>query len=1070
MLCLIDASRYPDPLDDWPLPLAVPFIESRELAWLKQDLESYARGRVRGRSYLIAGHRGAGKTALVQHAVDLLAATVMSESVKENADLPVGPFQRPLLVKLHGPSMLEEMRPADAAGDAAAGAANPNGKPAAADAATPKVKAAGEENAATAATGEPAAGVSVTPGAHAALVQVTIGLYRALATEAATGFRAHARWATRKRASDQAELAAQLALDLDSGASAGRLRGYWSALGRLTSGVIWPVSAGPALAAHGMADQGLREIIALATAAQAFQVCTGRTSYAESSKDHLVRKELAKLKGESDIKQALTQLGTLGLGALTGVSLLGVAGGTGVVGTPGALIGGLAVWLLGSLGLRWSHSRTRTNDRSVDYSFIRDSTLATLGRDLPVVINRVREAGLAPVFVVDELDKVDDAPNALAGLIAKLKHIVADFGFFCFLVNRDCYEEIEARIRATAYPTEHTLFSDRLLLRPDPDSMLRYLADLVGFETTDVQAGLARATFGLVAIHEARLNLTELMRVLAHAARPGTRELGDSGALTSQRRLVQATVQLAIGEVLRSPALLGRMEASPAFAQLAIDALYYPSRLRDDGIRDIDPSHEKLRVYLAERRRASTGHQVQGDGREGAVSHSDLDILQEHLVQLLTSLCDIDLLRLALGDRNASKATGEPKPGDVRLADVPPRDVKAICERLQDGRFRFLFTRDGDAFKTNPGRLDPDRRNEIEAALGYARAFHSLVDGLGLNLDQLARTPLIASVASDSFARAVAAVELALRVGIDNPDVQQHFSTIERLRGEVVANAEKLGELFLIAASLSRDVDQQAPVLPAIIRLIRFDREPRRWIRGLQQRPVHALPDDLDGLENWTQDHVSWLLPAPGSVTLNASPDFPWLAERLRAAFADPRGDSVIEPDYALLLQAVRGELPATALAWNLTTLTAGDWSRLALSAVPTRDSPASAPYWLFIAALRGLGFGHTALEELSAPETAEDLKATPFGWRFEVEGMTSSDCLAIARGFAGGAEDRPPGLLVIEHEGERFGSDPPSQKRPVLIVDARDVADYRPVLNWLLANGILAGRSIGPGDDTESG
>lgn len=300
-LRLADKSTFAAPLDDWPLPLEMSYVASRELALLKRDLDRYAKGQVRGRSYLIGGHRGAGKSALVQRAAELLAAETMRESVKENGALDAGPIQRPLLVKLHGPSMLEVqptgVRPPAKDQSAAESAGSQEGTGTDQTSAPKDPVAEGKQTAP-----DPAGGPPVTPGTHAALVQITIGLYRALAGEAATGYRAHARRAAeRLRSGDFTELATQLALDLDSGAPPARLRSYWSGLGRLAKGVLWPNSADATLDAHGMGDQGLRELVALATAAQAFQVCTGRISYSETAKDHLVREQAAEIKGSSNL-------------------------------------------------------------------------------------------------------------------------------------------------------------------------------------------------------------------------------------------------------------------------------------------------------------------------------------------------------------------------------------------------------------------------------------------------------------------------------------------------------------------------------------------------------------------------------------------------------------------------------------------------------------------------------------------------------------------------------------------------------------------------------------------------
>jgi len=56
----------------------------------------------------------------------------------------------------------------------------------------------------------------------------------------------------------------------------------------------------------------------------------------------------------------------------------------------------------------------------------------------------VKDAGFAPIFVLDELDKVEDAWEALHRFLTLTKHIVTDQSAFMFLTNRDYYEKLGA--------------------------------------------------------------------------------------------------------------------------------------------------------------------------------------------------------------------------------------------------------------------------------------------------------------------------------------------------------------------------------------------------------------------------------------------------------------------------------------------------------------------------------------------------------------------------------------------------------------------------------------------------
>src|SRR5262249_5413478 len=74
-------------------------IRSGASRLLTQELRSYWEGQITGRSFLIAGHRGAGKTTMV-------AAAVMN--VQRAAAQSTLPMLRPLFVPLHGPNLFRD--------------------------------------------------------------------------------------------------------------------------------------------------------------------------------------------------------------------------------------------------------------------------------------------------------------------------------------------------------------------------------------------------------------------------------------------------------------------------------------------------------------------------------------------------------------------------------------------------------------------------------------------------------------------------------------------------------------------------------------------------------------------------------------------------------------------------------------------------------------------------------------------------------------------------------------------------------------------------------------------------
>src|SRR6185312_7095483 len=80
-----------------------PLVESDEFRLLHDELARYCRQEVNGRSFLISGHRGSGKTTIVSHAFE----RVLREFESSIRDLTANErLLRPLLVTLHGPSLL----------------------------------------------------------------------------------------------------------------------------------------------------------------------------------------------------------------------------------------------------------------------------------------------------------------------------------------------------------------------------------------------------------------------------------------------------------------------------------------------------------------------------------------------------------------------------------------------------------------------------------------------------------------------------------------------------------------------------------------------------------------------------------------------------------------------------------------------------------------------------------------------------------------------------------------------------------------------------------------------------
>ncbi len=696
-----DVWRRYSAIGNWRLPGEPAFAKSRAFELLLRDLRRYVLEEVAGRSFLIAGHRGAGKTSTVTHAVRQLRREIISDSV-DPAGIPTGRrgrLQRPMMVKLVGEAILsapprqkevEEALAEEASEDQEEESAGGKKKPAA---------------------GDPAGN---------ALIHITIALYRALAAEAAEAFTVHAlgpeprKPAEAAERADRLELAAQLALELDGTPEPAMLRSYWDRIGRLERGILWPPEADDAIEQSAIRDQGMKEVIAITTAAQAFQVCSGAVTY-KVGREQSDKNETKSSSGV-DVKELVNRIGALGAGALAG-SVVGVGSSSAAEG-----VGiGLLVWLASGLTLSWTSARERSSSRTLNYQFIQDRSVQTLDRDLPVVIDRIRQAGLAPVFVVDELDKLveEKAGEKIAAIIHRLKHLVADYGFFCFLANRDYFDLIQRRVEDEAYPTEHTYFSERVLVLSRAEDLYDYLISLLENVPEEGPGALHAAVFALVVMYRSKLNFSDVAREVATLTGPNDELICTEEELQSAGRYrLAATIQIAIGRVLGAKDVKERMELDSGFAQLAIDALYHiPRAWESDTDECVDIRPRSLRDDLLKRMGADPAPRPKkepgdddagfpGEKEDCAISASDLRELVRMVQELSRHLLDFNLLQEDL-QRDAARADNpEDEYRLKRLADIVLTvrgQLLRECVPHRPGRYCFVLNELANPVVPAPG-------------------------------------------------------------------------------------------------------------------------------------------------------------------------------------------------------------------------------------------------------------------------------------------------------------------------------------------------------------------------------
>ena len=429
---------------------------SREL---EQELRRYCSGELDGRSFLVAGLRGSGKTWLVENAVGELqhgsgAATRM----------------RALRVSVQGPHIFEVLdEPPREPSSATTPATAQQGAHASVSLTVNRGRTAPPASPLASSVDE-ARDALHRQAQRRRLFQhvletVVFSLHSALSAEFVRRFREIARQRDDARLH---ELAAALEISLPEGPSPAEMRAFWHSADALERGVLFP--------GRKLAGRGMRELSALSGMSYAYKRVAGEVQAKFSEQ------QSASDTHESSGQQWATQIGDLAKPLTAVLAGAFVTAGAAVKQDllPAALLG-MATAAVAAIVLRLSSKRIRHDEDKRDLTFLPKTDAASLERVLPELIRRLKVAGLAPVIVVDELDKVENLWDKLTtyGLLDHFKKLFAEQVFTCLLVNRSFMEELTIRERADPYASFHSYFSRRVLVSFEPAEVHDYLEKLI---------------------------------------------------------------------------------------------------------------------------------------------------------------------------------------------------------------------------------------------------------------------------------------------------------------------------------------------------------------------------------------------------------------------------------------------------------------------------------------------------------------------------------------------------------------------------------------------------------------
>jgi hypothetical protein len=564
---------------------------------LLEIIERYCNREIAGRSVLIAGHRGAGKTTVIRSAIqDLRGRPYLQKSVV------------PLYVQIHGPDLL--------GGETVLGIQRTS--------ANSEPSKIGDKPEKTVAANSPPANSAILVADNESTEQkdqneidqaltslrvLTIALHRAFVNDLGWSFergvspqqvpeseRPHPR-----RSNDLQELAAQLRLDFDDLVETDSLRWMWNRAGFLYRGILRQNASADDVAQRYFSKQGLLEIVAATCVSDSYARSVARIDDTDKSKAEAEFKqtqEIEKLAERKELANALAGIVAGGI-AGTGVALNGAHTiGNGIL---AGLVSVLSTVITTAL-LNYTSVRTRTRTRSRERNVQWDRSVASLDLMLPLSIARVLDAGRAPIFVIDELDKVNEIPAKLERLINRLKHIVADRALFCFLVDRSYFERIQTISRTEPHRKEHTFFSERLYVIATPAQWRTYLQTILTPETSSVAGQLQLLALTYVLMARSKMHAIDIRREIESLPRdpntPSRLDLPDLLGPSLYRNMIY--MQAVVEFVLEEDKFKSRLQRDPNFAQSMYDALYYLLRQWEQ---DKPPAvtRAQIRSYLRSR-------------------------------------------------------------------------------------------------------------------------------------------------------------------------------------------------------------------------------------------------------------------------------------------------------------------------------------------------------------------------------------------------------------------------------------------------------------------------------------
>ena len=494
------------------------YADSAAREQLARALERYVRREVTGSSYLLAADRGTGKTTTFEWVVQLLYAECLANESTYHG-------HRPLLVRLYGPNLAPVRDPPPDGAEAG----HLHGR---------------------------------QPPVLQLLRDMAVSLFEAVLAEIERTIRLRAQHAPNPpdpARADDLELFLQLRHEMRRGPVVADLMAYWERLGWGRDGAF----------GRDPTHRGAAEVAVLQDLAEARLAVVSKAEDKRDSKGSQEREQERKSSVQpTDLLKTSTAV-VAGAAVAAGLAIDGSWIFAGILGP--MVTAGVGATL--TFTNRFSRRQSQQDERN----YVLKADVESLIHRIPRLLQGLRQVGLHPVFVVDELDKVD--PELVTYLVNNLKTQVTEQSFFCFLTNFEGAGEHEDEREGPAH-VDYSLFWDRIYLFQATAALHGYLQVFLAEDAAE--AGTQREAVAVVRhilLLRAEHHTLRLHRELDQALREGLyARIDDDPAGFLQDPAIRLRLRFALATEWAMAELAAETRNDPRRLQLAKEMLYRPWR------------------------------------------------------------------------------------------------------------------------------------------------------------------------------------------------------------------------------------------------------------------------------------------------------------------------------------------------------------------------------------------------------------------------------------------------------------------------------------------------------------